>query len=280
MNKQQPKTKKAKAPKFKNPAHYRLDFIKENTLMTLWSVHMTRTRVWLVSITVVAAMAALLWVIMAFTPLRTLIPGTLKGDLRAQYVETALRLDSLEQASRIANAYIENIKKVLEGPDAESAPEQTELLLTAADSMLAASEAERSFVRSYEDEERFNLSVLAPLAAEGMVFTAPVAAAASVQPSPGSKGVVITTGTSMPVSAVYRGTVIATSVDKDGMTSITIQHPNDFVSVYQGLGEVFVEKGSKVVAAQRIGHSTRKGRLLFELWHNGSLLDPREYIAM
>ena len=238
MTKENNKKRKGRAPGYKNPARYRLDFIKENTLNTLWSVRMTRTRVWIVSLASLAAIMALLWVVVAFTPLRQLLPGALKGDLPAVDVT---------------------------------------------DSLLAASEAEMQFVRSYEEEERFNISVLAPIAAEGMVFSSPLPSAISLSdivPTNGIKGITATANAVTPVSAVYRGTVISVATGADGLSTVTVQHPNDFLSVYQGLGDVFVEKGSKVEAARRIGNIPSKGRVVFELWHKGSPLDPAEFIAI
>ena len=82
-----------------------------------------------------------------------------------------------------------------------------------------------------------------------------------------------------PVSAVYRGTVVATHTGADGLTTITVQHPNDFISVYGNLDDIFVKKGDKVVASQRLGVSTSARPLLFELWHGGSQLDPALYVA-
>ena len=252
---------KQKAPKFHNPARYRLDFIKENTLMTLWSVRMTRSRVWIVSLASMAAILALLWVVVAFTPLRQLLPGALHGDLRAQYIDTALRLDSLEQAARLNDAYLANIIRIMEG-SADTIPTTATAAIDIPDSLLAASDAERQFVRSYEDEERFNLSVLAPIAAEGMIFSQPTADGSSA------------------VSAIYRGTVVGCSMNSLGLTTITIQHPNDFISVYEGLDEVFVKKGDKVAASQRLGHLPRGGALSFELWHKGSPLNPNDYLSL
>lgn len=266
---------------YKNPARYRLDFIKENTLNTLWSVRMTRTRVWLVSLGCIAAVLALLWVVVAFTPLRQLLPGALKGDLRAGYVDTSLRLDSLERAASINSAYLENIRRIFEN-DLDNTDENVAVTVDVNDSLLAASEAELQFMRSYEEEERFNVSVLAPIAAEGMVFSSPLPSAISlseIAPATGIKGVVASANSATPVSSVYRGTVVSVTVDGEGLSTVTIQHPNDFVSVYQGLGDVFVEKGAKVEAARRIGNIPARGRVLFELWHKGSALDPAEFIS-
>lgn len=55
---------------YKNPARFRLDFIKENTFNRLWTVRMTRTRVIIVSVAALMAIAALIWMVIIFTPLK------------------------------------------------------------------------------------------------------------------------------------------------------------------------------------------------------------------
>lgn len=265
---------------YKNPARYRLDFIKENTFNRLWTVRMTRVRVVIVSLAAMLALVALVWAVIVYTPLRHFVPGTLKGDLRAQYLETALRLDSLEQNARANEAYLASVLAIMRGetdsivPAAVSAVPET----PSADSLARASAAERRFVSRYEEEERFNLSVLAPIAAEGMIFASPVPSTATVE-SLASGGVSAVQAAVLPVSAVYRGTVTGIYYDNDGRAVVTVQHPNDFVSVYSGLTDVFVNKGAKVAASQRIGHTAAGRRLVFELWHNGALLAPGDYVA-
>lgn len=242
---------------------------------------MSRTRVALVSVAIIAGIATLIWTLLAFTPMRQLLPLDLGDDLRKQYLETALRLDSLEYKSRINDAYITNIVSVMN----DNLPSDSAIILAtekilASDSLLMATEAERQFVRSYEEEERFNLSVLSPIAAEGMIFTSPVTSSTSIEPMPSqSPGVRIKGGSNLPVAAVYRGSVIAVNPQPDGTTSVILQHPNDFISIYSGLDDVFVGKGKKVAAGQRIGHSQGKTPVVFELWHNGTALNPEDYIS-
>lgn len=268
------------AKNYKNPARYRLDFIKENTFNRVWSVRMTRTRVAIVTAAVIAGGAALIFFIMAYTPMRRLLPDSLSGDLRNRYLETAMRLDSLEQKARLNDAYIANLATIL----TDNIPEDSAMARAAEkvmldDSLLQASETERAFLRRYEDEARFNLSVLSPIAAEGMVFSAPVGAGVELSELPGGNaGVRLTSAGAAAVSAVYRGTVTGVYTRPDGTTAVTVQHPNDFISVYDGLGDVFVDKGSKVGAGQRIAHTSPAHATTFELWHKGVPLDPREYI--
>ena len=266
---------------YKNPARYRLDFIKENTFNRLWTVRMTRVRVVIVSVAAMLALVALVWAVIVYTPLRHFVPGTLKGDLRAQYLETALRLDSLEQNARANEAYLASVLAIMRGETDSIVPAAVPAVpeTPSADSLARASAAERRFVSRYEEEERFNLSVLAPIAAEGMIFASPVPSTATVE-SLASGGVSAVQAAVLPVSAVYRGTVTGIYYDNDGRAVVTVQHPNDFVSVYSGLTDVFVNKGAKVAASQRIGHAAAGRRLVFELWHNnGALLAPGDYVA-
>ena len=240
---------------------------------------MTRMRVVLVSLAFIMAFGALVWMVIVFTPLRHFVPGTLRGDLRAQYLETALRLDSLEEAARANEAYLSSVLAIMRG-EADTIPSTFEPAgIPVADSLAKASDAERRFVSRYLEEERFNLSVLAPIAAEGMIFATPVPSTATVNTG-GDGTVTVSAPGVLPASAVYRGTVTSVAFDADGRTVVTVQHPNDFVSVYSGLSAVFVAKGAKVAAGQRIGHVSPPAVLTFELWHNGALLPPHEYIAL
>ncbi len=263
----------------RNPRHYRLDFISENTFNRLWSVRMTTARTVVAATAAVAAAAALFYVIVAYTPLRRFLPGSLDGDLRADYVAAALKLDSLEAVSATNTAYLTNIMSLVGdsvAPAAESAS-NTALAEEISDSILAAGEAEREFLRRYNERERFNLSVLAPIAAEGMVFTSPVSANVRLVPAPGP-ATAIDAGRAVPVTAIYRGTVTGVYPRLDGRYVVVVQHPNDFVSVYDGLADVYVDRARRVVAAQRIGSTPARGAVGFELWHGGTLLDPQEYV--
>lgn len=238
-----------------------MDIVNENSLARVWTVRLTGLRAVAAGVALVAAVASLIVMIFMFTPAGYLLPGSLRPAERGDYADLAFRVDSLSRLAAMQEAYTSNIRAIFSD---STAPAQPGAMLSEplpADSLLEASEAERRFVQRFEQEERFNLSVLSPIAAEGMIFEAPAA--------PAGVG---------PVAAVYRGTVISCFTGADGMSTVTVQHPNDFISVYGNLRDVYVAPGQKVSAAQRVGQ-TAAGPLLFELWHSGSQLDAAEYIA-
>ena len=92
---------------------WRVEIINENTLSRLWSLRLSGIKVWLAGTAVVAAIASLIAMIFMFTPLGKLLPGQLRGDLRAGYLEAALRIDSLQRVTRDQEAFTRNIMAIL-----------------------------------------------------------------------------------------------------------------------------------------------------------------------
>ncbi len=248
----------------KTRRRWRVEIINENTLSRVWSIRLSEFKAWIAGGALLAAISSLIAVILIFTPIRSLLSGELPGDMRDRYTELALKLDSVSERARISEAYSANIVAILTDSVSEDDVRRRAETTAAAstDSFIPASEREKQFVQQFESRERFNLSVLSPIAAEGMIFEAPTATDAG-------------TGN---VCAIYRGTVIALDYGSNGLGVIAIQHPNDFISVYSNLSDTYVEKGAKILAGQRIGASTTDAPLLFELWHSGTLLDTPQYI--
>ncbi len=263
----------------------RLSFINLNSLQPIFEFSARRSRfIWLAVIFFIAT--GIFWLLLlGFTPLGAILPGRMPNELRDKYVHLAVRLDSISAASTINNRYTDNIRAILEGPsDTTATPQiQPQIQEIPLDSLMQASDAEKRFVNSYDDTERFNLSVLSPIAAEGMPFYPPVPSAldVSVNIAPGDiPAATISVGKATPISAVYRGTVLSTYYTTGRGLTVVVQHPNDFISVHTGLSDLFVKRGDKVNAGTRLGlASSDRYPLTFELWHNGSPLDPTDYIT-
>ncbi|MDE6278159.1 MAG: M23 family metallopeptidase [Muribaculaceae bacterium] len=268
--------------KVRNPRCYRLDFIKENTFNRVWSIRMSRSRMWLATIAFVAAVAALIFVVFAFTPMRNLLPLKIEKDIRAGYIEASLRLDSLERVVEQRAVYNTKITDILSGrPVSDTVPAMPLGASVLDSAAIAAREDEKRFVKEYESASRFNVSVLAPIAAEGMDFSSPVGTMASHIRETSGSVLEISTGRTTPATAVYKGSVIAVIPGLGGLSSVIVQHPNDFLSVYGGLKDVFVERGESISRGQRIGHAAPPdGVISFELWHKGAALNPEDYIHL
>ena len=231
--------------------------VNRDTMSTSADFSLSPKRLIIAGIILVVVVLLFLSSVFALTPIGRWIWGD--ADLRNQYVEMSVRIDSLTKVGRVQGAYMANIKAILTDSiayDSMPAP----MVWEAPDTLLESSAAERMFVEKFESENRFNLSVLTPIAAEGMIFESPIDSYKA-----GS-----------PVKAVYRGTVMAVYIDAEGLNTVVIQHPNDFISSYGGLDHVYVNKGEKIKAGQRIG--TFKTELGFELWHAGTPLEAENYV--
>lgn len=271
---------------FKTPKKFRLTFSNENTFNEVWSIKMSQTKVILSIIIIIIAIGCIVSTIIVSTPIRTLLPGYLKSSQRQENIINGMRIDSLSTNVNINNAYLSNIIDILtDNIDTTSIaiPLRTDTLnYIPIDSIINTSTDERQFIQRFEDQEKFNLSVLSPIVAEGMMFYTPVYGA-TIKNDPPSFSLELLAPSLSPISAIYNGTIIDSYYIPNVGNVILIQHPNDFISKYSGVNELFISKGDKVITGQRIGLSFQSNRnkqpFIFELWHKGSQLNPLDYIA-
>lgn len=98
-----------------------------------------------------------------------------------------------------------------------------------------------------------------------------------------SNGVRISTEKGMKARAVFDGTVLAISVSKDtGIQTVMVQHGN-YITVYENLVNVLVNKGDKVSTKQAIGtiHTDVVNNdtvLKFQLWKETTKQNPAPWI--
>lgn len=221
------------------------------------------------------------------TPLKTLLPGYMKESQRSATEESILRLDSIQTAYQKNQAYIESVLRAF---DTDRVPEDSiqlanEARAFSADSLLPASPAEKKFVSAMAERERFNISVLAPLAAEGMMFSpisdSGVFTAASKANTHGKVLMPI----DEPVKSIADGSILASYYSpKDGGYVIVVQHSKGFVSRYEGLGNPVTSPGDMVLAGQVLAMGPRpnaRGHRIagIMMWHNGVPLVPYDYIG-
>jgi len=258
-----------------------ISVINENSMMSVAEI---TARKWKLIAGAIAAFLILgsFWLaLFSFTPLQNLLPARLGPDLRDRYIAMSVHLDSLEHAVQSYSKYTDAITAIFDETNvsqSSSAVAAPTLAEVSVDSLLLASDAEKQFVKRFDDAERFNLSVLSPIAAEGITFIPPFTGVPFNERDEGIPQVVASATT--PVSAVYRGTVLNVYYTTGRGITVIIQHPNDFVTLYSGLDDVFVKRGEKVKTGMRIGlASADKHALAFELWHNGSPLPPSSYIS-
>lgn len=93
----------------------RLVIVNEDTFEEKFSLRLTLMNVFVVATVGAIIIIFLTTLIIAFTPLREYIPGYTSTKLKREATELALKSDSLEFAIKKNEAYLESIKKVLNG---------------------------------------------------------------------------------------------------------------------------------------------------------------------
>lgn len=278
-----------------NPEHrtrqFRLSLVDNETHEPLRSIRFNRAQFAYGIVTAVLAVLLVAYLLFAFTPLRTIIPGYPNAHSRRQAVANAIKIDSLENAVSRWNLYAESLSRVLTGGQtvdfdslmhagtaryiSNKDPEE----LARRDSLL------RETVRK---EEQFGVSASAErdLPIEGMHFFTPLkGVVATAYDRVSHPAIDITAPTGSVVSAVLDGTVIFTGWDAEAGYVIIIQHREDLLSVYTNNQKLLrssgdgVKAGTPIALVGGISEKTGADHLHFELWQNGQSLDPTRYIS-
>ena len=97
-----------------------------------------------------------------------------------------------------------------------------------------------------------------------------------------SNGVTIATPPSSEARAVFEGKVMSIIGFKGSNPTVLIQHGN-YITNYSNLGEVYVVKGQKVKAKEKIGkvftnRETGKNELKFSVFKNSSPTNPKGWL--
>jgi murein DD-endopeptidase MepM/ murein hydrolase activator NlpD len=202
-----------------------------------------------------------------------------------------MKLDSLEYELAIRDQYFDNMRLIISGQEPRSYLNDT----TGIENMDAI-----NFQRSYNDsllrqqvetEEQFRLSVLNEQTESRelheMHFFTPVRGMISrnFNPLDNHFGVDLVSGPNEVVKATLDGTVTMATWTLETGYVIQIQHEHELISVYKHNAELFKSVGMKVVAGDAIavvgnsGELTTGPHLHFELWHQGTPLNPSEYVV-
>lgn len=112
---------------------------------------------------------------------------------------------------------------------------------------------------------------------------------ARFDPKAGRYGVEVITAGGQQVVAVKDGTVIESLWSPDGGYIIHVQHSNNLVSVYRHNAIVHKQVGERVRGGEIIGATAEQAPedgpsdvrqpFGFELWYNGTAVDPQGYIV-
>ena len=268
---------------------YKLTIINENTLEEVVGLRVSKLNGISVLLSVLTVLFLVASVIIAFTPLRNYLPGYMNSEIRAQVVENALRVDSLQQLVDRQNLYIMNIQDIFSGTIRVDTVHNMDSLTTVReDSLMERTQREAEFRKQYEETEKYNLtSITARPDIEGLIFYRPTRGMITDKFDADRKhyGTDIAANPGESVLATLDGTVILSTYTAETGYVIEVQHNQDFISVYKHCSSLLKREGDTVQAGEAIalvGNSaqlTTGPHLHFELWHKGRAVNPEQYIV-
>ncbi len=233
--------------------------------------------------------------LVAFTPLREYIPGYADVNVRKDLLYLSFKTDSLEQVLQERSDYIRNIRRVLsDSVDMEDTTQVAQKDSGASKhikSFKAPSHADSILRNEVESQNPYNVALggsdktgsnlndyffFAPL--KGIVTN-------GFNPASNHYGVDITSKENDAVKATLDGTIILSTWTLATGNVIIIQHKDNIISVYEHNSVLMKKAGDNVQAGDVIaivgnsGELTTGPHLHFELWYQGSPVNPIEYVT-
>jgi hypothetical protein len=99
----------------KKTTHFRLSLLDAKTHQQLKSVRFTKTSFIITIVCSIVVFCAIIFSLIAFTPIRTFIPGYPDANTRRTAIQNAIKADSLENVIYKWELYARNLRHVLEG---------------------------------------------------------------------------------------------------------------------------------------------------------------------
>jgi len=282
-------TKKRKEIKRKLLHKYRLVILNESTFEEKISFKLSRLNVFVTGTLCIICLIGLTTLLIAFTPLREYIPGYSSTKLKRQATELTYKTDSLVRTLNYTNKYLDNIRMVLKGDIANNQvnrdslfkqfkldPSSVDLTPIKEDSILRAEVAL---------EDKYNLFEQAATKKDLILFP-PISGVVSANYNSKTKhfGVDVVAPKDTPVKAVANGVVIFSEWTANTGYVILIEHEDGLLSVYKHNGSLnknqgaVVRAGEVIAAVGNTGELTTGPHLHFELWSNGTPVNPIDFL--
>lgn len=286
------KNKEDKRSFFQKLRHkYRLVVLNEDSFEEVGFVRLSRLNLLAIGGLAVILIIAIVYLVIAYTPVREFIPGYPDAIMSHNIRHNAMKLDSLEREIAMRDQYFRNINRIVNGERPEDFLNDTSAIGYQDDIVFTSSVKDSLLRQKVEAEEQFRLS-LSDQPENGksihdVHFFTPVQGIITNTFNPLQKhyGIDLVAGPDEVVKATLGGTVTMASWTLETGYVIQIQHENNMMSVYKHNAVLLKSVGLKVEAGDPIafignsGELTTGPHLHFELWHNGVPLNPTEYIV-
>ena len=271
---------------------YRLVIMEDETLELKTSVKLTLLNVYVAISVVLTVLAALIFCLIYFTPIKNYLVGYNQVNVTRSVLEQENTIDSLVRLSDQRELWLANMGRILRGEvdtsfnrevgapqlldevDLQDVPPEDLALrerVTRADYFNLRGAEEENKARDFRDGIFY-------LPLEGVVTS-------TFSPADGNFGIDIVSRENTPIKAIRDGRVIDTYWDSETGNVIVLQHEFGLVSFYKHNSSLlrkvgnFVRAGDAIAIVGNTGELSTWPHLHFELWYDQTPLDPEDFLT-
>lgn len=273
---------------------YRLVVFNDQTFEERFSFRLTRINVLGIVVSLGIIFITITFFIIAYTPIREYIPGYPSVDQKMELYSLNLMADSMLSDLHRKDIYIQNIKNIIEGKevgDEYIEPPQSD---NNYDTIVMRKSVEDSILRAeFEHQTMYNLYFTETAQQEASVssirsfnFFTPIVGIPTSHFDAKEKhfGIDIAASRNEVVKATLDGTVVIADWTLETGHVIAIQHRRNLISVYKHNSVLLKKMGDHANAGEPIAITGQSGELAtgphlhFELWYNGTPVNPEDYV--
>ncbi len=278
----------------KQKRELRLSVIDEHTLEEIRYFRYSRPLIFSIIGGASILIGVFVFFLLGYTPLNNLIPQRNTALLRNNVIKNSLLIDSLEQQIADYDIYLNNMKNILQGnPPTDTFRSYTvyqDTSINISKTEFSSSRLDSIIKAEIEEEETGALLQQNAKTSEtikNIHFTIPLKGIITNEfdAKKSHFGIDIVPGNEETIAASLSGTVILATWSVETGYIMGIQHNFNFVSFYKHNSVLLKKVGDQVKTGESIsivgnsGENTTGPHLHFELWHNGSPVNPRDYIS-
>ncbi len=267
--------------------------MNDQTLEEKFSIRLTPMNIIVFGGTFALSLITVTLYLIAFTPLREYIPGYTDLTIRRNLLAVALKTDSLDYQLGAHEKYLTNLLNVLNDkvdttssikgiPEVSLNDSFRKLSRSEEDSLLRIQMEGADLFELNESSERSFSSGIGSTA-----FFTPLKGTITTKFNPVQKhyGIDIVAGPNEGIKSSLDGTVVIASFTSETGYVIGVQHTNNIFTLYKhnsallkSVGD-YVKAGEVIAIIGNTGEYSTGPHLHFELWYNGSPVNPLEYIT-
>ncbi len=269
---------------------YRLVVLNDETFEEKLSIRLSRLNVFVLAGVIGVLLIAGTTILIAFTPIREYIPGYSSTSLKRQAMENALKVDSLEREIQNYEQYLRIVQGIVSGEPMTFESGDTNSIDQPLEDDFVVSKEDSLLRENVEQEDRYNIGASPTNKKQNLLenysFFTPLKGVitADFEARKDHFGVDIVSGEDEPILSTLDGTVVFSSWTSDAGYVIAVQHKGDLFSVYKHNSVLLKKQGDPVKAGEVLaivgnsGEETTGPHLHFEIWFNGSPIDPTKYM--